>query len=117
MIYSIKSLRQITEDSYGVFNLHMGGMAWGYSFILPVSPLPTRDLLLYNCFSQILYQLLVNVCHDAQSAAQSFYQTYFTEILTHVFSVVTDTSHSASLAHHAQILSYMFKVRNEYVAI
>ncbi|KAL1462770.1 hypothetical protein WDU94_014579 [Cyamophila willieti] len=58
----------------------------------------------------ILHQLLVNVCNEGQSAAQSFYVTYFTEILTHVFSVVTDTSHSASLVHHAQILSYMFQL-------
>lgn len=58
----------------------------------------------------ILYQLLVNVGKEAQPAAQSFYATFFTEILTHVFSVVTDTSHSASLAMHAQILSYMFKL-------
>lgn len=43
----------------------------------------------------ILYQLFHNLERHDQ-AAQSFYQTYFTDILQHVFSVVTDTSHTAS---------------------
>lgn len=41
-------------------------------------------------------------------AAQSFYQTYFTDILMQIFSVVTDTSYKAGLGMHAQILAYMF---------
>ncbi|XP_067010066.2 exportin-1 [Anabrus simplex] len=58
---------------------------------------------------QILYQLLQNVeAHD--QAAQSFYQTYFTDILQHIFSVVTDTSHTAGLTMHATILAYMFSL-------
>ncbi|XP_047001392.1 exportin-1 [Schistocerca americana] len=56
---------------------------------------------------QILYQLLQNVEQHDQ-AAQSFYQTYFTDILQHIFSVVTDTSHAAGLNMHATILAYMF---------
>ncbi|KAG8041867.1 hypothetical protein G9C98_007171, partial [Cotesia typhae] len=55
----------------------------------------------------ILYQLLQNI-EQHEQAAQSFYQTYFTEILQHIFSVVTDTSHSAGLTMHATILAYMF---------
>lgn len=56
---------------------------------------------------QILHQLIQNVeAHD--EAAQSFYQTYFTDILQHIFSVVTDTSHTAGLTMHATILAYMF---------
>lgn len=43
---------------------------------------------------QILYQMLQNV-EQHEAAAQSFYQTYFTDILQHIFSVVTDTSHTA----------------------
>lgn len=43
---------------------------------------------------QILYQLLLNI-EQHEQAAQSFYQTYFTDILQHIFSVVTDTSHTA----------------------
>ncbi|XP_022175202.1 exportin-1 [Myzus persicae] len=57
----------------------------------------------------ILYKLLQNVQQHKQ-AAQSFYVSYFTDILQHVFSVATDTSHTASLLMHAQILSYMFKL-------
>lgn len=43
-------------------------------------------------------------------AAQSFYQSYFTNILMQIFSVVTDTSHTAGLGMHAQILAYMFSL-------
>ncbi|XP_075225600.1 exportin-1 emb [Lycorma delicatula] len=57
----------------------------------------------------ILYQLLLNVKQHEQ-AAQSFYLTYFTDILQHVFSVATDTSHTAGLQMHATILAYMFKL-------
>uniref|UniRef100_A0A0V0G423 Exportin-1 n=1 Tax=Triatoma dimidiata TaxID=72491 RepID=A0A0V0G423_TRIDM len=58
---------------------------------------------------QILYQLLINV-EQHEQAAQSFYVTYFTDILQHILSVVTDTSHTAGLTMHAQILAYMFKL-------
>ena len=43
---------------------------------------------------QILYQLLQNVTAHS-SAASGFYQTYYTDILQHIFSVVTDSSHTA----------------------
>lgn len=56
---------------------------------------------------QILLKLLQNV-EQHEAAAPSFYQTYLTDILQHVFSVVTDTSHTASLAMHATILAYIF---------
>lgn len=50
--------------------------------------------------------------------AQSFYQTYFTDILTQIFSVVTDTSHTAGIQMHATILAYMFSlVENERVTV
>ena len=41
----------------------------------------------------ILHTLLENV--QRLDADQSFYQTYFLELLQHVFSVATDTSHTA----------------------
>lgn len=47
----------------------------------------------------ILYTLLQNVANH-EEAAQSFYQTYFTDILQHVFSVVTDSSHTAGTHLH-----------------
>ena len=55
----------------------------------------------------VLFQLLQNVSAHPD-AAQSFYQTYYTDILQHMFSVVTDTSHTAGLTMHATILAYMF---------
>lgn len=57
----------------------------------------------------ILYQLLLNVKQHEQ-AARSFYCTYFTDILQHVFSVLTDTSHTAGLNMHCTILAYMFRL-------
>merc|ERR1719513_6944 len=57
----------------------------------------------------ILFQLLQNVSSHPE-AAQSFYQTYYTDILQHMFSVVTDTSHTAGLTMHATILAYMFSL-------
>jgi len=41
---------------------------------------------------------------------QSFYQTYYTDILQHMFSVVTDTSHTAGLTMQATILAFMFYI-------
>ncbi|XP_035225153.1 exportin-1-like, partial [Stegodyphus dumicola] len=58
---------------------------------------------------QILYQLLQNISQE-EAAAQSFYQTYYTDILQHLFSVVTDTSHTAGLTMQATILAYMFSI-------
>uniref|UniRef100_A0A3Q2HDB9 Exportin-1 n=1 Tax=Equus caballus TaxID=9796 RepID=A0A3Q2HDB9_HORSE len=61
---------------------------------------------------QILFTLLQNVAQE-EAAAQSFYQTYFCDILQHIFSVVTDTSHTAGLTMHASILAYMFNLVEE----
>lgn len=58
---------------------------------------------------QILQKLLQNIEMHEQ-AAPSFYQTYLTDILQHVFSVVTDTSHTAGLSMHATILAYIFSL-------
>lgn len=59
---------------------------------------------------QILYKLLENIGTSNEVAMQSFYQTYYTDILQHLFSVVTDTSHTAGLTTQASILAYMFYV-------
>lgn len=59
---------------------------------------------------QILYTLLQNVAQE-EAAAQSFYQTYFCDILQHIFSVVTDTSHTAGelpLRYYLQCHSVSF---------
>jgi exportin-1 len=56
---------------------------------------------------EILLKLLQNV-RNHPDAAQSFYQAYYIEIMQHVFSVVTDSSHIAGLTYHSQILAHMF---------
>lgn len=55
---------------------------------------------------QILYKMLQNLELHPQTAL-SFYQTYFTDLLTQIFSVVTETSHIAGLAMQALILAYI----------
>jgi len=57
----------------------------------------------------ILYQLFQNVSQN-ESIAQDFYQAYYTVIIQHVFWVVTDSHHAASLTKHATILAYMFTI-------
>jgi exportin-1 len=59
---------------------------------------------------EILLKLLQNIRVDHQEAAQGFYQNYYIEIMEHVFSVVTDTSHIAGLTYHSQILAHMFSL-------
>ena len=54
----------------------------------------------------ILYQMLQNVAIE-DAAAQSFYQTYYTEILQHLFSVVTDSSHTAGRLCHVNARTRM----------
>lgn len=56
---------------------------------------------------EILLKLLQNIRENEQ-ASQGFYQTYYLEIMQHVFAVVTDTSHIAGLTYHSQILAHMF---------
>ena len=57
----------------------------------------------------ILFKLLENIGTE-EAVMQSFYQTYYTDILQHMFSVVTDTSHTAGLMMQANILAYMFYI-------
>ena len=56
---------------------------------------------------QILLTLLENISHD-ETAMQNFYQTYYTDILQHLFDVITDSSHTSGLTLQASILAYMF---------
>lgn len=56
---------------------------------------------------QILVELVERIDRDT-AAIQSFYQTYYLDLLQHIFSVVTDSSHAAGLTLQANILAYMF---------
>lgn len=58
---------------------------------------------------EILNGILLNI-QNHSSAAQTFYQSYYVMILQHIFSVVTDTSHTAGLTRHTSILSHMFSI-------
>lgn len=62
---------------------------------------------------EILQRLLQHIANDTPpTAAQSFYQTFFLELMEHVFSVATDSSMSqvAGLTTHAVVLAYMFQL-------
>jgi exportin-1 len=66
---------------------------------------------------EILLKLLQNI-REHPEAAQQFYQTYYIEIMQHVFSVVTDTSHIAGLTFHSQILAHLFTLlENENITV
>lgn len=56
----------------------------------------------------ILSKLLENITREEGVAMQSFFQTYYTEILEHLFAVATDTSHAAGLTQQSSLLAYMF---------
>lgn len=75
-------------------------------YVVSFTAPPTHIALLIR-FSTVL-QMLTNLEMNSPSTAQSFYQTYFTDILMQIFSVATDTSHTGGLQLHAQILAYMF---------
>ena len=62
----------------------------------------------------ILYQLLQNVAQK-EEAAQSFYQTYFKDILQHVFSVVTDSSHTAGTKFYYTFQCFESNVQHTHV--
>jgi len=54
----------------------------------------------------IVLTLLQNL--GSETVAQSFYQTYFLNILQHLFSVVTDSTNSAQLTNQSKVLAHMF---------
>ncbi|CAG0915869.1 unnamed protein product [Notodromas monacha] len=83
----------------GQFKLVMDAVIWAFKHTM-------RNVA--DCGLQILQQLFQNM--STFDVAQRFYQAYFMEILQHLFSVVTDTSHTANLLMHANILAYMFSL-------
>lgn len=72
------------------FKLVLDSVIWGFKHTM-------RNVA--DTGLSILYQMLQNVA-QMDNAAQSFYQTYYTDILQHIFSVVTDSSHSAGWIYH-----------------
>ncbi|XP_046918436.2 exportin-1 emb [Dermatophagoides farinae] len=59
---------------------------------------------------KILLTLMENMIQQPTEMCNCFYQTYYTDIMQHMFSVVTDTSHSAGLTMQARILAFMFEI-------
>jgi len=86
------------------FKLVLDSVIWGFKHSMRV----VAEISL-----EILQRLLQNVAtKTTPEAAQSFYQTYFLELLEHILSVVTDSSQAqvAGLTYYAQILAYMFNL-------
>lgn len=77
------------------FKLVLDSVIWGFKHTM-------RNVA--DTGLSILYQMLQNVA-QMDNAAQSFYQTYYTDILQHIFSVVTDSSHSAGWIYYLQIIT------------
>lgn len=55
----------------------------------------------------ILTKLIENISQE-EAAMQSFFQTYYSELMQHLFSVVTDTSQTAGLTMQSSILAFLF---------
>lgn len=85
------------------FKLVLDSVIWGFKHTM-------RNVA--DTGLSILYQMLQNVS-VMDAAAQSFYQTYYTDILQHIFSVVTDSSHSAGWTaertFHLSVSLFRFK--------
>lgn len=59
---------------------------------------------------EILQRLLQNVaCRTPDEAAQSFYQTFFTDLLEHVLSVATDSSQAQVAGNVLRLMLKLFK--------
>ena len=95
--HCFKALMKIQPEQ---FKLVLDSIIWAFKHTM-------RDVAEIGL--EVLLKLLQNVQQN-EEAAQSFYQFYYLEIMQHVFSVVTDTSHIAGLTHHSQILAHMFSL-------
>ena len=70
--------------------------------LLLQQPISNGTISVHILGLEILYSLLRNV-EKSEASAQQFYQTYFIMILQHIFSVVTDTSHTAGTVNTASL--------------
>jgi exportin-1 len=88
-----------------MFKLYVDSVIWGFKHTM-------RNVAEISL--NILYTLMqkFSVCQDIASAG-NFFKLYFLDLMQHVFAVVTDTSHTASLTMHATILAFMFQLVEE----
>lgn len=93
--FCFSALLQLQPDQ---FKLILDSIIWGFKHTM-------RNVA--DTGLQILLTLLENISHD-EVAMQSFYQTYYTDILQHLFDVITDSTHTSGLTLQASILAYMF---------
>lgn len=96
--YNFKTLLEIDPAQ---FRLVLDSIIWAFKHTM-------RNVA--DTGLQILLTFLESMGREDQVIVNSFYQTYYTDILQHMFSVVTDTSHTAGLRIQACILSYMFSI-------
>jgi len=96
--HCFKALLRIQPEQ---FKLVLDSIIWAFKHTM-------RDVA--EIGFEILLRLLQNVRENAGEVAQGFYQAYYLEIMQHVFSVVTDTSHIAGLTYQSQILAHMFSL-------
>lgn len=67
----------------------MDSVVWAFKHTMRI----VADIGL-NILLTLLQKFAIN-----DQAGNQFFQTYFLDILQHIFSVVTDTSHTASMFH------------------
>ncbi|XP_043930618.1 exportin-1-like isoform X2 [Protopterus annectens] len=82
------------------FRLVLDSIIWAFKH-------PARNIT--HTGLSILNTLLQNVSQD-DSVSQSFYEAFFLDILQHMLSVVTDTSHASVLTLQATVLAHMFSL-------
>ena len=59
---------------------------------------------------RILLVLFQKMAEQPSEIGSKFFKTYYTDILEHLFAVVTDSSHFFGLALQSEILAYMFSL-------
>ncbi|XP_063683019.1 exportin-1-like [Bolinopsis microptera] len=94
--HCFSALLQIPPDK---FKLVMDSIVWAFKHTM-------RNVA--DTGLTTVLTLLQNL--DGKDVSQSFYQTYFLNILQHIFSVVTDTMNAAQLSNQSKVLAYMFSL-------
>ena len=94
--HCFSALLQIQADK---FKLIMDSIVWAFKHTM-------RNVA--ETGLNIVFVMLQNL--DSKDVAQSFYSTYFLNILQHIFSVVTDTTHAGQLTNQCKVLAYMYGV-------
>ena len=95
--HSFNALLKLTSEQ---FKLVLDAIIWAFKHTMR----NVADIGL-----EILYHLLESMSRES-SAAAVFFKEYYTSVIEHLFSVVTDSTHTGALSMHANILAFMFCV-------